>query len=117
MLAAGIGEDLLPYWPVAVVVGGALLEWARWSTKAWLKTNIIDPQAEQERRDQERWEKATESMGRMAEEVSATKHLVTYHLGPNDDSPRLHVRVFNLERAQGIDAEPPKPYPEPWERP
>lgn len=117
MLAAGIGEDLMPYWPVAVVVGGALLGWARWSMKAWLKANIIDPQTAQEERNRQRWDDATESMKRMAGEVSATKHLVTYHLGPNGDSPRLHVRVHAVERALGIDAEPPKPYPEPWERP
>jgi hypothetical protein len=88
----------------AAVITAALLAWIGWSIKTWLRINIADPIAKQG--------EAIEDVQRRQEqtgtEVSATAHLVKYHLGPNGETKPLHHRVSDIERANGIEATSPK---------
>lgn len=83
-------EDLMSLWPLWGAIGTIILAWGSWSLKTWLKVNVADP------------------ISKLSGEVTATQHLVSYHLGPNSDSPRMHERVHGMEVALGINATAPE---------
>lgn len=93
-------QDVMDLWPLWAAIGSLIGAWIVWSLRTWLKVNVADPIA-QVRRHQDRH----------GEELAATRHLVQYHLGPNGKTKPMHRRVADIERANGIEADPPDHWP------
>ena len=86
-----IMQDVIDAWPLILGIV-ALFGWIGRRERAWTKEHISDPIHELRRRQ--------DGIGT---EVSATSHLVRYHLGPNGTTKALHKRVSDIERANGIE--------------
>lgn len=84
-------QDMVDAWPLILGMF-ALFGWIGRRERAWTKEHISDPISELRRRQ--------DGIGT---EVSATSHLVRYHLGPNDTTKALHHRVSDIEKANGIE--------------
>ena len=84
-------QDMVDAWPLILgVIAG--IGWIGRRQRQWTKEHVSDPIHELRRRQ--------DGIGT---EVSATSHLVRYHLGPNGETKALHHRVSDIERANGIE--------------
>lgn len=84
-------QDTIDAWPLILGLVG-LVGWIGRRQRAWTKAHISDPISELRRRQDQ-----------TGIEVTATAHLVRYHLGPNGEAKALHRRVSDIERANGIE--------------
>lgn len=84
-------QDIADAWPLILGVVAAV-GWAGRRQRQWTKEHISDPIHELRRRQDQ-----------TGIEVTATAHLVRYHLGPNGEAKALHRRVSDIERANGIE--------------
>lgn len=71
-------RDLVDAWPLVLgIIAG--VSWARRRENEWIKKHVADP------------------IAAIQADVTETRHLVTYHLGPNGGAKPLHNRVEDLE--------------------
>lgn len=82
-------QNLVDAWPL-IAAFFAFVGWLMRRQRAWTRQNISDP------------------IEKLRTESAATRHLVSYHLGPNGTTKALHHRVSDIERANGIEDTSPK---------
>lgn len=71
-------RDLVDAWPLVLgIIAG--VSWARRRQHEWTKEHIADP------------------IAALQADVTETRHLMTYHLGPNGETKPLHCRVKDVE--------------------